>query len=99
MIVVEHALINVAPGKEDAFEEVFPAARAVMEKAPGCRSARLFRCVEAPDRFLLFVEWESIEAHMDGFRKSEEFTRWREIVGPYFAYLSDMEHFRPVAEV
>lgn len=97
-MIVEHALINVAPGKEDAFEKVFPTARAVMEKSPGCLSVRLFRSVEEPERFLLFVEWESVEAHMDGFRKSEDFTEWREIVSPYFAYLSDMEHFRPVAE-
>jgi heme-degrading monooxygenase HmoA len=97
-MIFEHALLNVAPGKEDAFEEAFPSARAVMEKSPGCRSVRLFRSVESPDRFLLFVEWESVEAHMEGFRKSDEFARWREIVGPFFAYLSDMEHFRPASE-
>lgn len=96
-MIFEHALINVATGKEDAFEAAFPAAREVMEKSPGCRSVRLFRSVESPDRFLLFVEWDSVEAHMEGFRKSDDFTRWREIVSPYFAYLSDMEHFRPVA--
>ncbi|MGA8296086.1 MAG: antibiotic biosynthesis monooxygenase family protein [Acidimicrobiales bacterium] len=97
-MIFEHAVINVAPGKEDEFEEAFPSAREVMEKSPGCLSVRLFRCVELPERFLLFVEWENVEAHMEGFRKSDAFARWREIVGPYFAYLSDMEHFRPVAE-
>lgn len=97
-MVFEHAVINVAPGKEEAFEAAFPSAREVMMQSRGCRSVHLYRSVEKPDRFLLFVEWETVEAHLEGFRKSDAFAKWREIVGPYFAYLSDMEHFRPVAE-
>ena len=97
-MIVEQAMITVAPGKEENFEAAFAEAKSVMAASPGCRAVRLYRCVEEPERFMLFVEWDSVEAHMEGFRKSSAFTEWREIVGPYFAYLSDMSHYRSVGE-
>jgi heme-degrading monooxygenase HmoA len=97
-VVVEQAFISVVHGKEESFESAFADAKTVMESSPGCQSVRLYRSIEEPDRFMLVVEWDSVEAHMEGFRKSEAFTKWREIVGPYFAYLSEMAHYREVPE-
>ena len=45
-----------------------------------------------PDLTLL-VEWDTVEAHTVGFRKSAAFTRWRELIGPYFDGLPRVEHF------
>ncbi|HLX78798.1 MAG TPA: antibiotic biosynthesis monooxygenase family protein [Acidimicrobiales bacterium] len=97
-MIVEQAVITVAEGKEESFETAFAEAKSVMASSPGCQSVQLYRCIEEPERFLLFVEWDSVEAHMEGFRKSAAFDEWREIVGPYFAYLSDMSHYRPVGQ-
>lgn len=92
-MITEHALITVRLGTEEEFESVFPDARAVITSAAGCSSARLLRGVERPSTFLLLVEWESVEAHTEGFRSSEAFTRWRAIIGPYFDGPPDVEHF------
>jgi quinol monooxygenase YgiN len=51
------------------------------------------RGVEAPERFVLLVEWESIEAHLDNFRATERFTTWRGLIGPYFDGPPRVEHF------
>jgi len=92
-LIVERCVIEVRPGTEDGLEQEWPRARALIESADGCVSARLLRGVETPATFLLLVEWESVEAHMEGFRNSELFGEWRSIVGPFFAAAPEVEHF------
>jgi hypothetical protein len=51
------------------------------------------RGVESPSRFVLMVEWESVEAHELNFRATDRFTRWRGHIGGYFAAPPNIEHF------
>lgn len=95
-MILERALIRVRPGEEAAFEAAFAEARQVILSAGGCRSAEVLRGVESPSLYLLLVEWASLEDHTEGFRGSALFTRWRELIGPYFAEPPDVEHFRPL---
>ncbi|MCI3279316.1 antibiotic biosynthesis monooxygenase family protein [Streptomyces cylindrosporus] len=92
-MVVEHAELTVAAGREEDFEEVFGKAREVLAEADGFRWAELLRCEERPRTFLLLVGWESVEAHMTGFRESERFGRWRALVGPFFAEPPAVAHY------
>jgi len=58
---------------------------------------RLSRGVESPDRYLLLVEWESLEDHTVGFRESDRFAEWRSHIGPFFDAPPEVDHFGPVA--
>ncbi|GAA3571681.1 hypothetical protein GCM10022197_30290 [Microlunatus spumicola] len=93
-MVLEVALIDVTD--PDAFEDAFLGAREILAGTPGCRSVRMTRGVESAERFVLLVEWDSVEAHETGFRQSERFTRWREAIGPWFAGPPRVEHFTDV---
>jgi heme-degrading monooxygenase HmoA len=95
-MIIERAMISVTPGSEADFEAAFAKAREVVAEADGFRSVRIARGVEQPSTYLLLIEWDSVEAHMQGFRESERFTRWRELIGPYFAEPPAVEHFAPV---
>ena len=97
-MVVEHALMAITPGDEDRFAAALDEALGVITSAPGCRSARVLRGVESPSTFLLLVEWDSVEAHTEGFRSSELFARWRALVSPFWVELPVVEHFSPAAE-
>ena len=94
-MVLEVALIDVTD--PDAFAAAFLGAREVLASTPGCRSVRMTRGVESADRFVLLVEWDSVEAHLDNFRATERFGRWRAAIGPYFAEPPRVEHFTDVA--
>ena len=48
--------------------------------------------METPDRYLLLVEWETLEDHMVGFRGSEAFVEWRSLIGPYFESPPVVDH-------
>jgi heme-degrading monooxygenase HmoA len=95
-MVLEVALIDVQPGSEAAFEAGFQQVRHAVADSPGCLSLRMTHGVESPTRFVLMVEWESIEAH-EAFRASERFGIWRAGIGPHFANPPLVEHFVDVA--
>jgi heme-degrading monooxygenase HmoA len=92
-MVLEVALIDVQPGHEDDFAAAYLGVRDVVTSTPGCRSVRMTRGVESPSRFVLLVEWESVEAHENNFRATERFAKWRGAIGPHFANPPRVEHF------
>ncbi|RZU77100.1 heme-degrading monooxygenase HmoA [Micromonospora kangleipakensis] len=92
-MVLEVALIDVTPGHEDAFAAAYVQAYPIITSTEGCRSARMTRGVESPSRFVLLVEWDSVEAHDVNFRQSEKFPQWRALIGPHFAGPPLVEHF------
>lgn len=96
-MVLEMATIEVRPGAEEAFVAAYRSVRAEVTTSPGCRSVRLTRGIESPARFVLLVEWDSVEAHVAGFRVSDRFTRWRQAIGPHFAAPPVVEHYTDIA--
>jgi len=95
-MVLEVALIDVNPDQEDAFAAAYAQGRPVLAGTPGCRSVRMTRGIESPSRFVLLVEWDSVEAHEQNFRASERFDQWRALIGPYFAGPPRVEHFNDI---
>jgi heme-degrading monooxygenase HmoA len=95
-MVLEVALINIVPGQVDEFVAAYGKARPVLAGTEGCRSVRMTRGVESPSRFVLLVEWDSVDAHLDNFRATGRFTAWRELIGPYFDGAPTVEHFTDV---
>jgi heme-degrading monooxygenase HmoA len=97
-MVLEHALITIRPGTSEQFEAAFVQARKVISASPGFVSLALHRGVEAPDRYLLLVQWATLEDHIDGFRQSDAFTRWRALIGPFFEAPPVVDHVVPVPD-
>ncbi|MCH7229782.1 antibiotic biosynthesis monooxygenase [Glycomyces sp. L485] len=95
-MVLEVAEISIAPGQEAAFAEAYRAAKELVAVSPGLRSMRMTQGVESPSRFVLLIEWDSVEAHEQGFRETDRFPKWREAIGPYFAKPPVVEHFSEV---
>lgn len=95
-MVLEIADICIAPGAEEDFANAYRGVRDVLISTPGCRSVRMTRGVESPSRFVLLVEWESVQAHEQNFRADERFGRWRAAIGPFFASPPVVEHFQDI---
>jgi heme-degrading monooxygenase HmoA len=95
-MVLEVALIDITPGQEAAFAAAYRQAKSVLATTPGLRSVRMTQGIESPSRFVLLVEWDSVEAHNENFRATERFTQWRGLIGPYFAQPPLVEHFNDI---
>jgi len=96
-VILEQAIFVITPGSEEDFEAAMGEAKEVIAQAKGFRSLTLQRCIERPSTYLLLNEWDSVEDHMVGFRESERFARWRELIGPYFAAAPEVAHFESPA--
>lgn len=95
-MILEVAMLAVHAGQEPAFEAAMAKAAPVIAGSPGYVSHELRRCVETPGRYLLLVQWETLEAHTVGFRQSPAFVQWREIIGGFFAEPPNVEHYTGV---
>jgi len=109
-MVLEVAVFTISPGSEwieigTARKHVMsylgdflfaPEAREVLASAPGCRSVRMTQGIESPSRFVMLVEWDSVQAHEENFRQTERMTEWRGAISPYFAAPPEVEHYTDV---
>lgn len=95
-MVLEIADIDVRPDAADEFVAAYRTVRDVLAGTPGCHSVRLTRGVESPARFVLLVEWDSVQAHEQNFRGTDRFDTWRAAIGPHFASPPRVEHVQPV---
>jgi heme-degrading monooxygenase HmoA len=98
-VILELADILIQPGREAEFDAAIQrGVTGVIAKADGFVGWRVHKGIENPQRYLLQIRWRSLEDHMEGFRKSPEFARWRDIVGPFFARPPQVEHFELLGE-
>ena len=95
-MVLEIADFTVKAGSEDAFAAAVREGLPHVAATPGFLGARLTRGIESPSRFVLLIEWESLEAHTVEFRESDRFAKWRALVGPYFDGDPHVEHVSDV---
>ena len=93
-MVLEVAIIDVTDA--DGFEAAYRGAREQLTSTEGCRSVRMTRGIETPTRFILLVEWDSVEAHEVNFRQSASFPEWRRLIGTYFASTPLVEHYADI---
>jgi quinol monooxygenase YgiN len=81
----------------EPFLRGYQAARAALDASPHCLAYELSRCTEEPAAFILRIEWDSIEGHLQGFRKSPEFAEFLGAVRPFIANIREMRHYQVTA--
>ena len=74
----------------------FGQAQQIIAGMRGYRSHSLSACLERPGRYLLLVEWESLEDHTEGFRQSTEYQQWRDLLHHFYEPFPEVEHYEPV---
>jgi heme-degrading monooxygenase HmoA len=65
----------------------------VFPKAKGFLGHEVRRSIESPDRYVLLLQWETLEDHTIAFRSSPLFGEWRGFVSSFFAQPPHVEHF------
>lgn len=92
-MVLEVIRYLIADGKEAEFENDYAQAAKILDASPFCLRYWLARSKREKNRYLLLIEWESEEAHLEGFRKSMDFAEFYRLVKPYYQMLEEMEHY------
>jgi heme-degrading monooxygenase HmoA len=98
-MILEVADIRIHPGQQAEFDAAIQHGIAtVATKAKGFRGFKVQKGIDSPERYLLMIQWETLENHTVDFRGGPLFAQWRAIVGPFFAAPPTVEHFSLVAE-
>ena len=92
-MILEVAILNVRPSMEADFEAAFLQAAAIIASMPGYISHQVRRCIEVRNRYILLVNWETIEAHTLGFRGSHEYQDWKRLLHHFYDPFPTVEHY------
>jgi len=95
-MILEVAILDVIPGKETEFESAFEQASPIIASMDGYVSHQLQKCVEKENRYILLVNWETLEAHTVGFRGSEKYQEWKWLLHHFYDPFPTVEHYELV---
>jgi heme-degrading monooxygenase HmoA len=92
-MILEIATLNVIAGREPEFETAFRKASGIIASMNGYVSHQLQRCIEHPSRYVLLVNWDSLEDHTEGFRGSVQYDEWRALLHHFYEPFPTVEHY------
>ena len=92
-MILEVAILDVIPGQDGEFQQAFVKAAPIISSMKGYVSHQLQRCVEKQNRFILLVNWETLEAHTIGFRGSDEYQKWKRLLHHFYDPFPTVEHY------
>lgn len=93
-MILEVAILEIKKGESNAFEKAFESAQEIISSMEGYISHKLKKCVEKEDKYILLVNWETIEHHEIGFRKSKEYEQWKRLLHHFYEPFPTVEHYK-----
>jgi len=85
-MIIEVTTLKIQPSQQKEFEAAIKkSAKSFIAHFPGCQGYSLRHCIEDPLQYVIEIQWETLKDHIQGFRASEEFKKWRAQISPYFA--------------
>ncbi len=95
-MILEHAVLHIKPEEADTFEKTFQKAQTIISAMKGYIRHSVSKCMEEDYKYLLLVEWETIEDHEIGFRKSPEYQEWKALLHHFYDPFPIVQHYQPV---
>ncbi|MCL6295544.1 antibiotic biosynthesis monooxygenase family protein [Jejuia spongiicola] len=93
-MILEVAILNIKEGFSELFETNFQKAESVISSMKGYISHELKKCIEEDGKYILLVNWETIEDHEIGFRKSEQYQEWKALLHHFYEPFPVVEHYK-----
>jgi quinol monooxygenase YgiN len=92
-MVAEYTRYKISKDKQPAFEQAYRAAQQHLQASPHCVSYELSHCTEEPERYVLRIEWVSVDEHLQGFRHEPAFKQFFALVQPFTPNIEEMQHY------
>jgi len=97
-MILEVAILDVIPSQEKDFESAFAKASGIIAGMPGYIARQLQCCVEKSNRYILLVKWETLKDHTVGFRGSEQYQEWKNLLHHFYDPFPVVEHYELIFE-
>ena len=92
-MILEHALLDVDPAVMADYEAALKEALPLIAETPGFMRLEIRPCLEKPGRYLLLVEWRELADHTVGFRSSDRYQAWKNLLHRFYTPFPLVEHF------
>lgn len=94
-MIIEHVHLNIHDGKSEAFELAFQQAKEVIAPMKGLNAVQLIKHIENEHAYILLVFWDHLEDHNVGFRSSNAYQKWMELLHPFFNPVPKVDYYKP----
>ena len=94
-MIVEYIRYAIPADRRAGFERAYAEAAPALDASSHCLAYDLACCAEDPTQYVLRIEWDSAEGHLQGFRRSPEFSTFLAAVRPYVGDIAEMRHYAP----
>lgn len=95
-MITEIAFLNILPGESASFEAAFGRAQKIISSMQGYAEHELQKCLEAGNKYVLIVRWQTLEDHTEGFRKSAEYSIWKKLLHHFYDPFPVAEHYKRI---
>jgi heme-degrading monooxygenase HmoA len=92
-VILEHAILDVDPGEVADYEAALKEALPFIAATPGFIRLEVRRCLEKQGRYLLLVEWRKLADHTVGFRNSDPYQAWKDLLHRFYSPFPLVEHY------
>jgi quinol monooxygenase YgiN len=92
-MIIEYVRYRIPADRADQFIAAYATAGEVLRNSSHCLGYELSRCTEEPTSFILRIEWDSLDGHLNGFRKSAAFRDFLASVRPFIGDIEEMRHY------
>ena len=92
-MILEVAVLDVRPELCSEFEGAFRQASQIISSMPGYLFHELRRCEEHVNRYILLVNWKTLEDHTIGFRQSPQYQEWKRLLHHFYDPFPTVEHY------
>ncbi|HEV3151517.1 MAG TPA: antibiotic biosynthesis monooxygenase [Acidobacteriaceae bacterium] len=89
-MILEVAILHIIPVQEPAFEAAFRRAIPILSGTSGYISHELRRSIEHENRYILLVQWQTLEDHTVG---SPQYQEWKALLHHFYDPFPIVEHY------
>jgi heme-degrading monooxygenase HmoA len=95
-MILEVAILDVIPTQTEAFEMAFKEAEKIISSMGGYINHELKKCIEKPNRYILLVNWQTLEDHTVGFREVPQYLEWKKLLHHFYYPFPTVEHYQDI---
>lgn len=95
-MITEVAVLNIKKDNSKDFETAFNKAQSIISTAKGYIQHSLLKCMEEADKYVLVVQWQTLDDHTEGFRKSNNYNEWKKLLHHFYEPFPTVEHYKKI---
>jgi heme-degrading monooxygenase HmoA len=93
-MITEVAVLNIKKNQSELFETAFDEAQKIISSMNGYIEHELLKCLEAENKYLLIVRWQTLKDHTESFRKSDQYNEWKKLLHHFYEPFPTVEHYK-----